>query len=90
MNRFFSHPCDGVTGTGTLRRECRGGGADVKMVENQHSLRILQEGRGRISDHNKDANLLSVLGQNKCLSGAFRNGILRLKDNSNHLALSIH
>ena len=51
---------------------------------------IQQEGRGRISDHNKDANLLSVLGQNKCLSGAFRNGILRLKDNSNHLALSIH
>lgn len=40
--------------------------------------------------HTQDADLLSDLGQNKCLSGPFRNGI-RLKGSScYYLALSIH
>ena len=84
MNRFFSHPCDGVTGTGTWRREWRGASVrnGRKAAFSQDPEWIQQKGRGRTSDHNKDANLLSVLGQNKCLSGPFRNGILRFKDNS--------
>ena len=82
-----------LLGQGTLRRELRRGAGVRNGGEaafSQDPEWIQQEGRGRTSDHNKTANLLSVLGPNKCLSGPFRNGILRLKDSSYQLAVSIH